>query len=73
MSKLLDLVRDQRRQSTSQAQTVSYEVVDRDGNPIAASPRKGTTHYRVFTGVSEPEQSWSADEAAGSDRAQAHD
>jgi hypothetical protein len=40
MSKLLDLVRDQRRQSTSQAQTVSYEVVDRDGNPIAVARTK---------------------------------
>jgi hypothetical protein len=72
MSKLLDLVREHRRQSTAEAQIVTYEVVDWDGNPIAASPRKGTTHYRIYTGVNEPEQPY-ADEAASSNRARAHD
>jgi hypothetical protein len=55
MSKLLDLVRDFRRQSSTAERTVTYEVVDPHGNSIVPCLHKGTTHYRICTGVSEPE------------------
>jgi hypothetical protein len=53
--KLRDLVRDFRRQSTAAEKTVTYEVVDPNGNSIVPCLHKGATHYKIRTGVNEPE------------------
>jgi hypothetical protein len=59
-NKLLNLVRDFRQQSTADAKVVTYEVVDPNGNPIAARPRESGVHYRIYTGVNDPDESCGA-------------
>jgi hypothetical protein len=53
MSKFADLVRDYRRQSTAEGD-VTLEVVDRAGNHVGGSTRRGKMHYQVITNVAVP-------------------
>jgi hypothetical protein len=55
MTRLLELIREHRRHSSAAEKITTYEVVDLNGNSIIPCLHKGTVHYRIHTGVCEPE------------------
>jgi hypothetical protein len=67
MSKFTDLVRDYRREFTAEGD-ITVEVIDRHGNHVGGSNRKGKKHIQVITNVPVPGSLWYTHEPSCSRR-----